>query len=229
MRRSEEESAPHEARSEHAGVIDGDMLQRWLGDSGPASSRSEDDALSSAVLDVLLELVNAAVFVVDGDGGVIMTNVRGRSLRAAHEAFLRPFLQAEDPVDRPTSSGAWEVATPALGSLRISRRAFSAAGVRRALVTVESVDMTFEGILRTASTALGLTARQAGVFRLVLEGLSNKEIASTLRTSERTVEVHVTALLQKAGVDSRMRLIAKTWDLARAGGRYRWAKNRTDQ
>jgi len=48
-----------------------------------------------------------------------------------------------------------------------------------------------------------LTDRQRDVFRLLLEGQSNKEIARSLGVLEGTVKVHVRAIMQKLGVSSR--------------------------
>jgi DNA-binding CsgD family transcriptional regulator len=56
-----------------------------------------------------------------------------------------------------------------------------------------------------------LTARQSEVLRHVVEGASNKEIAERLDCAENTVELHMTRLLQKAGLSSRARLIAQFW------------------
>jgi DNA-binding CsgD family transcriptional regulator len=51
--------------------------------------------------------------------------------------------------------------------------------------------------------ALGLTARERQVLQLIDQGLSNREIATSLHRSERTVENHVAALLTKLGVSDR--------------------------
>jgi two-component system, NarL family, nitrate/nitrite response regulator NarL len=48
-----------------------------------------------------------------------------------------------------------------------------------------------------------LTDRQRDVFRLLLSGQSNKEIARSLGVLEGTVKVHVRAIMQKLGVSSR--------------------------
>jgi len=55
---------------------------------------------------------------------------------------------------------------------------------------------------------LGITAREADVLSLVVEGLANKEIAARLSVSPRTVEKHVEALLRKLDVRSRVQLVA---------------------
>lgn len=50
----------------------------------------------------------------------------------------------------------------------------------------------------------GLTEREVEVLRLVAEGLSNKEIADRLQVKERTAEFHVSNVLQKLNVASRV-------------------------
>lgn len=52
-----------------------------------------------------------------------------------------------------------------------------------------------------------LTARQRDVLALVLEGLSNREIATRFNLSEATVKAHVTAILRAYNVASRAKLI----------------------
>lgn len=52
-----------------------------------------------------------------------------------------------------------------------------------------------------------LTGRQRDVLALVLEGMSNREIATRFSLSEATVKAHVTAILRAYGVASRAKLI----------------------
>jgi DNA-binding CsgD family transcriptional regulator len=56
-----------------------------------------------------------------------------------------------------------------------------------------------------------LTAKQTTVLLHVVQGLSNKEIAGLIGCAERTVEVHVSALLKKMRAESRGRLVATFW------------------
>ena len=56
--------------------------------------------------------------------------------------------------------------------------------------------------------AAGITTREADVLRLVVDGLANKQIASRLKLSPRTVEKHVESLLRKTGARSRTGLVA---------------------
>jgi DNA-binding CsgD family transcriptional regulator len=58
------------------------------------------------------------------------------------------------------------------------------------------------------SGPVGMTAREAEVLALLAQGLANKEIATRLHVSFRTVEKHVESLLRKAGARSRTHLAA---------------------
>jgi non-specific serine/threonine protein kinase len=59
---------------------------------------------------------------------------------------------------------------------------------------------------RTKPQASPLTLRELEVARLIAEGLANGEIGSRLFISKRTVETHVTNMLNKLGLSSRMQL-----------------------
>jgi DNA-binding NarL/FixJ family response regulator len=48
-----------------------------------------------------------------------------------------------------------------------------------------------------------LTPRQRDVFELIVQGMSNKEIARNLRLAEGTVKIHIKALFAKLGVRRR--------------------------
>jgi DNA-binding NarL/FixJ family response regulator len=50
------------------------------------------------------------------------------------------------------------------------------------------------------------TSREAQVLKMLVEGCSNKEIASPLGIQERTVKAHVAKLLRKVGVQNRIML-----------------------
>ena len=65
----------------------------------------------------------------------------------------------------------------------------------------------------TRANPAGLTARQLEVLALLREGLTNAEIAKRLVLSVKTVNHHVSAVLDKLGVDNRhdaVRVAART-------------------
>lgn len=54
-----------------------------------------------------------------------------------------------------------------------------------------------------AAAKLGLTERQVGVLRLMMQGMSNKAICRALDIAEPTVKNHVTAILRTLGATNR--------------------------
>jgi two-component system, NarL family, nitrate/nitrite response regulator NarL len=54
-----------------------------------------------------------------------------------------------------------------------------------------------------------LTSREAEVFALVARGMSNKEIARTFNTTERTIKHHMTNIMQKLNVRNRVQAALK--------------------
>lgn len=60
---------------------------------------------------------------------------------------------------------------------------------------------------RVASESFGLTRREIEVLKLLAQGLSNKVIAIRLQLVERTVEFHITNILRKLQLGSRVEAI----------------------
>ena len=102
----------------------------------------------------------------------------------------------------------------AVGWLREADAFCTAAGerglqhrVRHALATIGAkVPRTSAGTVPPHLARLGITARETEILRLVNVGLSNHDIADRLFISVRTVESHISSMLQKAGRNSREQL-----------------------
>jgi DNA-binding NarL/FixJ family response regulator len=73
---------------------------------------------------------------------------------------------------------------------------------RRARVPLASAPQASQG--SSAIDRLGLTEREHTVLALVAEGHTNREIGETLFISEKTASVHVSRILAKLGVRSRV-------------------------
>jgi DNA-binding NarL/FixJ family response regulator len=66
-------------------------------------------------------------------------------------------------------------------------------------------------IVQTASPCAAssrLTVREAQVLKCVAEGQANKQIASQLTISERTVKFHLSSVFQKLGAENRAQAVA---------------------
>ena len=111
---------------------------------------------------------------------------------APYERALE-LLDADDPEDLVAALEAFDAlgAAPAAGR---ARRLLRERGVRRVPRGPQAA---------TRANHAGLTGRQAEILRLLADGHTNAEIAARLTLSVRTVDHHVSAVLQKLGVSSR--------------------------
>ncbi|MET3316404.1 DNA-binding NarL/FixJ family response regulator [Bradyrhizobium japonicum] len=64
-----------------------------------------------------------------------------------------------------------------------------------------------------------LTPQQVRVLMMLSEGLLNKQIAYELGVSEATIKAHVSAILQKLGVESRTQAVIAAARIA--GGQWK--------
>jgi len=96
--------------------------------------------------------------------------------------------------------------TPTLEALRILDElgARPAAALLRRRLRERGVTQIPRGPAPTTrANPAGLTERQAEILRMLVAGRTNTEIAAKLVLSVRTVDHHVSAVLQKLGITSR--------------------------
>jgi DNA-binding NarL/FixJ family response regulator len=105
--------------------------------------------------------------------------------------------------DRTAAAAALGEAADIAASLRAPLLAAEVEGLaRRARIRLGAeVAVAPE---RSALDRLGLTAREHTVLGLVAEGHTNREIGEALFISEKTASVHVSRILAKLGVRSRV-------------------------
>lgn len=133
------------------------------------------------------------------------------SLTAVVEAMPGPawLLDASRRVVH-RNRAAGEEAPPAAGG---EWTPIEAAGLPRHWL-LRAVSPPQELSLREFSARYALTAAEARVLGLIAAGRSNRAVAAALRCSERTVEIHVTRLLEKTDCESRGMLVAQYWKSA---------------
>jgi DNA-binding NarL/FixJ family response regulator len=78
-----------------------------------------------------------------------------------------------------------------------------AAPAATAAIESTAAAMTTSGISVAQKIDAILTPRQRDVFKLIVQGMSNKEIARNLQLAEGTVKIHIKALFAKLGVRRR--------------------------
>jgi DNA-binding CsgD family transcriptional regulator len=155
-----------------------------------------DAPLAAAALHAALEAIGTPAFVLDASGRVERLNAPGRALLARDPA-ARDDLRA-----CALSRGTGRFATTRLAVPGSSGHVLAIA---------PSPDRGLAARLGTASDRWHLTPRQTEVLARVSQGSSNKGIAAELGCADGTVEIHVSALLAKAGCGSRAELVARFW------------------
>jgi DNA-binding NarL/FixJ family response regulator len=110
------------------------------------------------------------------------------------------------------------------GALREAHRLASSVGAEIVLSEVEAVSrrtrLSLEApdaieVDRSSTDRLGLTAREAEVLELVAAGRTNRQIGEQLYISEKTASVHVSNIIRKLGVSTRVDAAAIAQRLSR--------------
>ena len=191
------------------------MLSTHLTSVGFASMQLGDhDAAESALIEAL-----EATLAIDDRAGLVLrlqalaVNAaladraeRAATLLGSAQTLMRQEGYLLSPFLQPLVEQATTLARERLGEHRY-RRAFhdgscldQDGAVALALGIPAAPDVS--GITRSDP----LSKRERQVADLIVEGLSNKEIAGRLFLSDRTVETHVSNILNKLGINSRARV-----------------------
>lgn len=153
-----------------------------------------DAALSSA-----LDAIGSPAFLITNTGSIVQMNAAGARLHARDQRRLATALAecARQPEQSPEF-----IVTRVVGQ-----------GCAEHFLVIARPDPSteLEGRASSAAARWRLTTRQAQVLSEVAQGLTNRVIAATLGLAERTVEVHLTAIFEKAQVENRAELVTKVW------------------
>ncbi|HET7813749.1 MAG TPA: LuxR C-terminal-related transcriptional regulator [Candidatus Baltobacteraceae bacterium] len=188
----------------------------------PASAGVIAQARAAVAAAVPLDAFDAAALSVADDILAFLDEANGMR----HDSLLRGCAPFAGLLEHRRGLVTLELAGVAAGNARRgttgSTTAFNTAiemltreGPRFEAVLVRAYASTFIKTKRAAAPAppdpseFDLTARENEILALLVEGLTNKEIAQRLVVSPRTIETHVERVLGKLGVGSRSRAIAK--------------------
>lgn len=157
---------------------------------------SESGTRAPSVLDAIAASARGAIELVEGDATAALVSMR-EAWRIWQEVDA-PYLAARVRVLIGEACRALHDDDASRLELDAARAIFEELG---AVPDVERID----GLMRGSDdgAAHGLTARELQVLRLLAAGKKNKVIASELYLSERTVDRHVSSILDKLNVSSR--------------------------
>lgn len=160
-----------------------------LGDDAAA----ELARIAPAALGAALEAIPSPAFVIRAPSSILQANARGRALLSADRERVLGLLRSAAPAPRGPVRFAIEAAPDHL------------------VMVLHDLEGDARSRLVAVTRRWGLTPRQSAVLALVAQGESNRTVAGRLGCSEKTVELHVSALLAKTRCASRSQLVASFW------------------
>jgi DNA-binding CsgD family transcriptional regulator len=159
--------------------------------------------LLTAALDATLEALGVAAYIVRRQAGRLEIEVANTAGAAALD---------RDPVGSRKELGLAFSAPSCCSRFRIQH--LVGRGLPAEYYLVMEHRPVGPGLrARAASDRFGFTPRQSAVLELLLLGHTNRTISELLGCAEGTVELHVSAMLDKCGADTRSQLAARIWML----------------
>jgi DNA-binding NarL/FixJ family response regulator len=204
-------------------VCDGPSLLGWFGAFHPAPFDARQNRLLAAlvpavqarlrmerqlahtsrvhaVLDHALEQIGAPAFVIGATGQILEASTSALALFATRRAEVTAAI-LDAVAGRPPTCGGLP--------LELTRIAEPGTPVcYLAVVRAGSADARIASAVLAASVRWSLTPRQRAVLELVVRGIATPTIAAQLKVSARAIELHLTALFDRASVDNRSALIS---------------------
>lgn len=157
------------------------------------------DATVEGAIETAVEAMDAPAFIVNAQHVIAHVNDAGARLVASDRT--ETLARLASAVAHPGAADGDRV--------RDLRARGSSAPCR--LVVLRAGRVRGAAELEDAARRWLLTPRERDVLALVARGLANKDVATTLGCAVATVEIHVSAILRKAGVDSRAQVVARFW------------------
>lgn len=154
--------------------------------------------LLGETLDTLLEIYPGEAYLLHADGRIVCANQIGAARLSARAHDLHTDLLAAVQHGASTGYDVHPVRQRGMPAMYILTRA-------------PGHDRTLEALVERARGEWLLSQRELDVLSGLARGEANKEIAARLDLSVRTVEVHLTSLLRKASVESRLQLVVRVW------------------
>lgn len=152
----------------------------------------------SSALATTLEHLGAPAFLVSGTGAILQCNAAGRGLLERDGAGLPAAL-------RDSIAGRPSALTFEVNALRDSGTPAAYLMILRST----STDLRLWASVDAAAHRWSLTPRQRAVLEHVVRGAASSTIAAALGITARAVELHLTAIFDRAGAESRADLVAR--------------------